>query len=81
MSQGATVTPPATRIEGDARSETMEWLHSELDRAWASGDASRICLLAHLIDDVQCQMKERSAAAARYLFLKPPTTQQPLSVG
>lgn len=81
MSRGATVTPPVTRIEGDARSETMEWLRSELDRAWASGDASKVCLLAHLIDDVQCQMEERRPAAARYLFLKPPTTRQSLSLG
>ncbi len=81
MARGATATPPATRTERDTGSETLNWLRSELDRAWADGDAPRACLLAHLIDDVRCQAAERRPAATRNPFPKAPTTQRSLSLG
>ncbi len=68
MPRGATATPPATRTEGDAASETLNWLRGELDRAWAGGDVPKVRLLALLVDDVQCQAEERRPAASRNLF-------------
>lgn len=72
MLRGTTVTPPATRTEGDAASETLFWLRGELDRAWASGNVPTARLLAHLIDDVQRRAGERTLAAARSPFHRTP---------